>query len=344
MKVGIFHATLPEPGRKPGGVEQHVHRLAQELARAGHEVTVLSLTAAPADALYRHRILRSPGKGEIARLTAVPILLNWADTSDMEVLHLHGDDWFYFRRRLPTVRTFHGFALEEARHATRLRRRARLGVTYPLEVLASRLATASYGGGEATVPGYRLDGVLSYAVHSPDGAAAKSELPSVLFVGTWEGRKRGRFLRDAFEQHVLPVHPRAELWMVSDHCEPSPNVRWFQAPSDAELLGLFERAWAFCLPSTYEGFGIPYVEAMAAGTPVVATPNVGSRMILEDGKHGLMVADDELGPALARVLGEPELRAHFIEAGRRRKLDFTWKRVVEAHEAAYRAAISAGAS
>jgi len=127
--------------------------------------------------------------------------------------------------------------------------------------------------------------------------------------------------------------------MVSDRCEPSPQVRWFEVPSDAELLDLFRRAWVFCLPSSYEGFGIPYIEAMAAATPVVATPNPGSRMILEEGACGLLVADDELGPALLRLLEEPGLRARLVEAGRTRVRDFAWDRVVEAHERAYRGAI-----
>lgn len=343
MRVGLFHATLPEPGRKPGGVELLVHRLAQELVSAGHGVTVLSFSDPPARSTYRHRRLRPRGveRSTLARLTTVPVLLNWADTSGLDVLHLHGDDWLYLRRRLPTVRTFHGFALYEAKHGTRLRLRARQLATYPLEVAASRLATASYGVNDrAVAPLYLVHGVLHNGVAMPEaGATSKSETPSILFVGTWEGRKRGRFLRDVFERHVLPSRPTAELWMVSDRCEASPQVRWFEAPPDAELSELFRRAWAFCLPSTYEGFGIPYIEAMAAATPVVATPNPGSRMILENGSCGLLAGDDELGPALLRLLEQPGLRADLVEAGSRRARDFAWDRVVKAHEAAYRSAI-----
>ena len=44
--------------------------------------------------------------------------------------------------------------------------------------------------------------------------------------------------------------------------------------SDAELVDLYRSSWLFCLPSSYEGFGIPYAEAMANGCPVVATPAV----------------------------------------------------------------------
>ncbi|MBA2792490.1 MAG: glycosyltransferase, partial [Thermoleophilaceae bacterium] len=216
MRVGLFHATLPEPGRKPGGVELFVHRLAQELVGAGHEVTALSFSDPPADSTYCHARLSPRGieTSTLARLTLVPALLNRADTSGLDVLHLHGDDWFYLRRPLPTVRTFHGFALYEARHGTRLRLRARQLATYPLEAVASRLATASYAVNDrAIAPLYRVDGVLHNGVSMTEsGAPTKSKVPSILFVGTWEGRKRGRFLRDVFERQVLPALPAAELW------------------------------------------------------------------------------------------------------------------------------------
>lgn len=346
MRIGLFHASLPQPGRKPGGVEVFVHRLGQELSQAGHEVTMLSYADPPADSLYRHRPL-SPSRfadSQLARLTVVPVLLNWADTSGLDLLHLHGDDWFYVRRRIPTMRTFHGYAPYEARYGTRPRLRARQLVTWPLEALASRLATVSYAGTQGVPPPlYRVDGVLPYGAVVPTSAAeAKSAAPSVLFVGTWGGRKRGKLLKEAFERHVLPAYPDAELWMVSDRCEESAHVRWFHAPPDGELADLFRRAWAFCLPSSYEGFGIPYLEAMGAGTPVVATPNPGSRMIIGDSGSGVLAADDELGPSLVRVLGEPELRTSLIEAGRKRAADFTWDKVLEAHENAYRNLLARG--
>jgi glycosyltransferase involved in cell wall biosynthesis len=323
-------------------VEVFVHRLGQALSRAGHDVTVLSFSDPPGEAVYRHRPLRPKGfaKSQLARLTTVPIMLNWVDTSGLDLLHVHGDDWFYLRRPIPTVRTFYGYAPYEARYGTRLRLRLRQLLTYPLEAAASRLATTSYAITDGPPPPlYRISGALPLGVAVPAARTPKSETPSVLFVGTWRGRKRGRFLKEVFERHVLEAEPTAELWMVSDRCEVSPHVRWFEAPSDAELTELFSRAWAFCLPSTYEGFGIPYVEAMAAGTAVVATPNPGSRMILKKSGSGLLVADHELGDALVRVLTGRDLRAGLVEAGRRRAGDFEWDRVVEAHESAYRAVL-----
>ncbi len=59
--------------------------------------------------------------------------------------------------------------------------------------------------------------------------------------------------------------------------------------SDDELADEYGRAWVFCLPSSYEGFGIPYAEAMTAGLPVVATPNVGARYVTDEGAVGSLV-------------------------------------------------------
>ena len=58
------------------------------------------------------------------------------------------------------------------------------------------------------------------------------------------------------------------------------------ALSDADLIAAYQRAWVFCLPSDYEGFGIPYAEAMSCGLPVVATRNLGARYVTDEGRAG----------------------------------------------------------
>jgi glycosyltransferase involved in cell wall biosynthesis len=147
VRIGLFHATLPKAGRKTGGVEAMVHRLADQLVARGHDISVLSFTAPPPGASYRHRRLGPAwvARSTPARMFLVPLLLNRLEVDGVDVLHLHGDDWFYVRRRVPTVRTLHGSALSEARHSTRWLRRARQLFTYPLEALSSRLATERTG-------------------------------------------------------------------------------------------------------------------------------------------------------------------------------------------------------
>lgn len=341
VNLALFHSTLPEPGRKVGGVEVFVHRLARRLAERGHGVTVLTFGSSPANAPFRVASVgpRWLAEKRLARLTLAPLILNRLSGARFDVLHLHGDDWFFVRRGLPTVRTFYGSALFEARTATNFGRRAAQGLVYPLETLASRLATSSYDIGTPLAPGYRVHGSLSLAVdRAVEDRGLRSSVPTVLFVGTWLGRKRGAFLAEQFIQNVRPRHPTAELLMVSDTCVESPGIRWVRFPSDEELQALYARAWVFCSPSTYEGFGLPYLEAMQRGLPVVGTPNVGARHVLGEA-GGRLVPDAELGSAVAELLGNPDERTRLAASGRRRAQMFTWERVVDQHEKAYELAI-----
>jgi len=314
-----------------------VHRLANRLTDRGHDVTIFTFGVRPDDARYRVTKAGSAWLGQrVARLTLAPLVLNRLPQARFDVLHLHGDDWFFLPRRVATVRTFYGSALFESRTATTMRRRASQAVVYPLEIVASRLATASFDIGSELPRGYRTDGSLALAVNpAADSCRSKPrDRPTVLFVGTWHGRKRGKFLADVFERLVIPRHPTAELLMVSDHCAERPGVTWIRFPSDEVLASLYRSAWVFCLPSTYEGFGLPYLEALTHDVPVVATPNAGSRHLLAQGA-GLLVEDAGLGAAVSQLLGDPEARARLAEAGRARVRDFSWSRVVEEHEAAY---------
>lgn len=343
MRIGLFQRSLPEPDRKPGGVEVFVERLAGKLVERGHAVTVFSFVPAPAGAPFRYVRLEPAwaGRNRLAHLSVVPVVLNRIDTSALDVLHLHGDDWFFFRRRLPTVRTFHGSALLEARSAARWRRRLSQLAVFPLELMSSRLATASYSVAPGMPPGYRLRGTLGLGIDLPNEDISRPDPPIILFVGTWTGRKRGRFLYETFKSYVQPRVPSAELWLVSDAAPVNTKgVRWLPRPTDTELSDLYRRAWVLCLPSTYEGFGMPYLEAMAHATPVIASPNTGSRFISDSGRAAWLAPDDSLGPSLVRLLGDSRARRRLAEAGRDRARAFSWDQMLDLHERAYELAIS----
>jgi phosphatidylinositol alpha-mannosyltransferase len=338
----MYHCKLPLPGRKPGGVEVFVHRLANVLQDRGHDVTVLTFSERPPDARYDVTRLRPRASEEskVLRQYVAPWLFNLRSFDGMDVVHTHGDDWFWLRRRVPTVRTFHGSALNEARAAQTLRRRVDQSVIFGLELVARKRATAAYAVGPDAGAIYATDGVLATGIDIPEAPERRGQRPAILFVGTWGGRKRGELLQRIFTDEVRPRHPDAELWMVADHCDPAPGVVWHRSPSDEELRELYARAWVFCLPSRYEGFGIPYLEAMAAGAPVVATPNSGASMLLAGGAGLLVERDEDLGPTLAGLLADPERRAQLATDGRIRAESYAWPRVAERYEEVYARAIS----
>lgn len=343
MRIGMFQSALPVPGRKPGGVDVFVDRLAQQLALRGHEVHMISVSPAPPGARYMHQ--RLPGGSRdigLQRILTVPLRLNRLDTSELDVLHLHGDDWFFLYRRVPTLRSFHGSALNESRNATRLRRQTSQRIIFGLELVSARLATRSYSVGPGWGRLYALRGTLDCGIEmvASEPHHDRSHAPSILFVGTWDGRKRGRLLHEVFVRQIKPRNPDARLWMVSDKCEPADGIEWLYGPSDQRLAELYDRAWIFCLPSTYEGFGIPYLEAMAHGLPVVTSPNVGARYVLGQSEAGVVVDDADLGNELVRLLGDSDMREQMGRAGQVRAHDFTWDRVLDAHEEAYERTIA----
>jgi glycosyltransferase involved in cell wall biosynthesis len=345
LKIALFHTTLPEPGRKPGGVEIAVHRLANELARCKEdEVTVLSLTGRPPDARYAHRQLFADRPAlrtnQALRLIGLPVLLNFAPLDGYDVVHLHGDDWFLLNRKGPTVRTLHGSALYEARSATSWKRRLSQYLVYPLEHLARRLATVPLAVGPETA---RIYGIPDLANNGVDTGVfrpgPKADHPQVLYVGTWEGRKRGRFIFEQFVERVLPACPKAELIMVCDRQPDHPNVRSVHFPDDETLAALYRSAWVFAYPSVYEGFGIPYIEAMASGTAVLCSPNDGARYVLENGAFGCIAEDASFAGSLIELLSHHEKRGAMIEKGLARAAGFTWSAVAEQHRRIYREAI-----
>ena len=149
-------------------------------------------------------------------------------------------------------------------------------------------------------------------------------------------------LLELFQTQIRPALPDAELWMVAERSVQAPGVTCFRNPPETALADLFRRAWVFCLPSTYEGFGIPYIEAMACGTPVVATPNAGARELLEEGKWGVLARPSELGPTLLSLLNDAPKRLSFAQLGLERAEAFAQELVVDAYEALFASTISSG--
>jgi glycosyltransferase involved in cell wall biosynthesis len=151
------------------------------------------------------------------------------------------------------------------------------------------------------------------------------------------------------DAHLVVVGKRAEDGPVAQAIERyglEGAVEFVKGISDAELVDLIRSAEVACVPSLYEGFSLPAAEAMATGTPLLATtggaiPEVAGR----DGETCLAVPPGDAGAlasGLSRLLGDPGLRVRLGHAGRERVLrNFTWARAAEGTVARYREAIAA---
>lgn len=107
--------------------------------------------------------------------------------------------------------------------------------------------------------------------------------------------------------------------------------------SDADLPGVYAAARVFAFPSRYEGFGLPLVEAMAAGAPVLAADTDVFREVADDAVVLVPPRDEDAWiDALARVASDASLRSQLTEQGRRRAAEFTWQRTAERTAALYR--------
>ena len=112
----------------------------------------------------------------------------------------------------------------------------------------------------------------------------------------------------------------------------APGVTYHTGISDEALAGLYHRAWVYASPSTYEGFGLPYLEAMACGTPVVASPNPGSAEVLDDGRCGVLAADDAFDHEVAALLGDTARRRELSACGLTRARESSLSRMLGNYE------------
>jgi glycosyltransferase involved in cell wall biosynthesis len=304
-------------------------------------VTVFSYDPAPEGAAYQVAPLPAESffASPVGRRLVMGYLGNFLALHpgfrECDAIIAHGDSLLFPLLGKPLVRIMHGSALMEAVSARSLPRRiAQLGV-YAQELLT---ALTQQGTVAVSRNSKKLNPFLRQVI--PNGVdlkvfrpgEEKSAFPSVLFVGTLDGRKRGSRLLDWFSQVVAPAHPRAELWMVTPEGPSVPGVRYFPAATTRELVSLYQRAWIFASPSRYEGFGLPYLEAMACGTPVVATMNPGSQEVLGEGRYGCLTTDADFPGTLNRLLSDEAERTKLARRGLMRAKAFDLERTVDAYE------------
>ena len=164
-------------------------------------------------------------------------------------------------------------------------------------------------------------------VFTPEGPSADGTY--VLAVATLEPRKN---LARAVEAARLAG---AELRVVGAHGWGGVNVPgWVGEVPDTELAALYRGARSLLYPSIYEGFGLPVLEAMACGTPVVTARGTAMEEIAAD---AAVLADPLDASSLAKGLAEAEARSdELVPLGLARARAFTWARAADAVEALWR--------
>ncbi|MCD6291413.1 MAG: glycosyltransferase family 4 protein [Anaerolineae bacterium] len=181
-------------------------------------------------------------------------------------------------------------------------------------------------------------------------------LPSrfVFYLGTLEPRKNVVAVIEAFARWVQATQDRETQLVVAGakgwyydtifarvHALDLADRVWFPGyiPA-AELPGWYRAAEVFIYPSLYEGFGLPPLEAMACGTPVITSNTSSLPEVVGDAALTVDPHDTEaIAEALARLLEDAELRQQLSEAGLARARLFSWEKTARETVAAYRLAL-----
>ena len=363
MRIGI---ACPYTWDVPGGVQAHVRDLADHLIELGHTVSVLSPVDEPDAAdlppylVPAGRAVPVPYNGSVARLVFGPLSLartrRWLREGAFDVLHVHEPTvpsvsmLACFAASGPIVATFHtatarsralqvfGTALQPALEKVI----GRIAVS----PAARRVVVEHLGGDAVLIPNGvdvdRFDG----APPLPGGPDA----PTVVFLGRIDEPRKGlAVLLEALPELVSLV-PDVRLLVAGPG--DADDVREAVPPSlrdRVELLGriseedkprVFASGDVYCAPNTHgESFGIVLVEAMAAGTPVVASDLEAFRRVLREGEAGVLVPVRDAGAlaaALGALLQDPARREQLARAGRRTVQAYDWssvtRSIVEVYE------------
>ena len=340
MRIGM---VCPYSFDVPGGVQAHVLQLAEVLRGYGHDVSVL-VPSSPAAREALPDYVVSGGKaipirynGSVARLRFGPAahrkVKKWLQQGDFDVLHLHEPNAPSLSMLAlniaegPIVATFH----------TSTTKSLTLSVFEPFlrpmnEKIVGRIAVSDLARR------WQMEALGSDAVEIPNGVdvASFASAPrfdgyprpgkTVLFLGRFDEPRKGMAVLIAALPALVREFPDIEVLVVGrgdeDELRASAgelgrHLRFLGQVGDAEKASAMRSADVYCAPNTGgESFGIVLVEAMAAGTTVVASDLDAFRRVLDDGNAGRLVAVDDpqaLAEGLIEVLSDEAARTRYIE-------------------------------
>lgn len=358
MRVGMI---CPYSLTVPGGVQEQVLGLAPVLRGRGIDVRVLAPCDGPppdTGVTPLGASLPTAANGSIAPiapdLPAQIRLIKALWNEDFDVLHLHEPlvpgigITTVLMQAAPMVGTFHAAGRSSAykwvnRGCRALR--TRLAIACAVSAEAEALASEWLGGTYERV--FNGIDVARFAEAEPTPTTAQA----VFFVGRHEERKGLRVLLEAARR--LP--PEIEIWVGSDGAETAALKREFAADDRIEWLGRISgdekrsrlaAASVFCAPSLGgESFGVVLLEAMAAGTPIVASNIAGYALVARNGADALLVPPndvDALAQGLITALAGGADVDRRIDSGRCRAQQFSMETLADLYVDIYERAVTMG--
>jgi glycosyltransferase involved in cell wall biosynthesis len=220
-------------------------------------------------------------------------------------------DRLIFKRVVPR-------AARRARKVIAVSERTRQDLVRTYGIPAERIAVIPHGVDPAFTPG-------------PDGAH-----DYLLYVGAIQARKHPVEAAEAAERLGMPLvvaGPEREPALARELERHGADLRGYVEKD--ELVRLYRGAACLVLPSRYEGFGLPVLEAMACGTPVVAHPDPALREVAADA--AVYAEPGQLADAIRLALSE---RERLAEAGLARARLYSWEKAVRRTLAVYREALA----
>lgn len=354
MRIGM---VCPYSFDVHGGVQAHVLQLAEVFRERGHEVSVLAPASPHADlpdyVVSGGKAVPIPYNGSVARLRFGPathrLVKRWIAGGDFDVLHLHEPNapslsvLALMIAEGPIVATFHTSTTKS------LALSFFQGILRPWnEKIVGRIAVSDLARR------WQMEALGSDAVQIPNGLDVESfasapPMPgyprpgrTVLFLGRFDEPRKGmEVLLGALpalvarfaDVEILIVGRGDEDELREKAGELAGHLRFLGQVDDAEKASALRSADVYCAPNTGgESFGIVLVEAMAAGTPVVASNLDAFRRVLEDGRAGRLVPVEDsaaLAEALIAVLGDPRLRRRYIKAATAAVQRYDWSVVAD---------------